>query len=864
MSRRAWAGLLVLALGGCRAFPEITSGECGNRVVEAGEDCDFFAQSGNDCRPPEAVGACHFDCSPNAMGVRRACPAGFGCEENDVCRRSVNAFEPVSNPVPGGYRSLEVGDFDGDGRADVVALDMRGGKSGLTRLDIHYYDQQGQPSATFNFAESIAGPAIFTQESAGSREGIVVARDGFGVMLGERDRTLSPDVRPTYFLPLSRMAVVPVSDRNIEHTTPLVVLADNDAGVDLSVPGVGAALLTKMASYPHTLADLEPLVKGPLFVGDEHPCDDLVLAAVGAGEVSVFQFCERASGSSVLRYRDGALVLTLELPGGAVLNAGPQIADIDGDGHADLLVSSDGALFVAFGDGASLSPLTPFELKAFDFISGATEPVPPSELPRPLAAGDFTGDGRADLVDPRGLWVSMTVPGVSGNVFRKVHENEGVPWTEAKIADVTADGKPDVIASSTGQTALAVFTGTGTERPNALVVSTTHPAEQLTLGDFDSDQAQDVAFIERGAGPAGEDEFLIAFGGSFESLSEPVQGGHAGGVWDLTVLPDSADDLRSDLAIIHALADEEGTTGSAMSIVQSSTHRNFLSPVQLEYVNDEGNVQGAVAVAVTAGRFRDPAGVDALALAYHDEVHDDVVSWYPELWFLPDLSSRASTVVPLGWGLDPRLVPAVLDKGGDDSGTVLARLAAGDVTGDGIDEIAIAAPIEAHRRCLIVLAEVSGAAPRLEALPSVVLDEPCAVAPSLRVADLDADGAADLVLAMGGLDVDGRLVALWNDGHGGFDANEATTVAASEMGVRAFTVYQDDASGTPRIAYVSEHSAHVVESRGRERAFAPVAEVPNLIAATGIAAGDLTGDGLVDLAVADAGWIQLFQAGVVK
>jgi hypothetical protein len=864
LSGRAWSGLLVLALGGCRAFPEIASGECGNRVVEAGEDCDFFARSGSECRPPDSIGACHFDCSPTALGVPRACPPGFGCEENDVCRRSVNAFEAVANPVPGGYRSLESGDFDGDGRADIVALDMRGGKSGLTRVDIHYYDQQGQPSATFNFADSVAGAAIFTQESEGSRQGIVVARDGLGVMLGERDRTLSPAVRPTYFLPLSRMAVIPVSDANIERSTPLVVLADKGGGLDLSVPGIGASLLTKMASYPHTLAELEPPVKGPLLVGDEHPCDDLVLAAVGGREVSIFQFCERESGSSVLRYRDGALVLTLELPGGAVLNAGPQIADVDADGHADLLVSSDGALFVASGDGASLSPLTPFELKEFDFIDGGTELVQPSDLPRPLAAGDFTGDGRADLVDARGLWVSMTIPGATGNVFRKVHENEGADWTEARIADVTADGKPDVIASSTGQTALAVFTGTGTERPNALVVSTTHPAERLTLGDFDSDQAQDVAFIERGAGPAGEDEFLVAFGGSFESLSEPVPGGHVGGVWDLTVLPDSADDLRSDLAILHELTDAEGTTGSAMSVVQSSTHRNFLSPVQLEYVNDEGDVQGAGALTATTGHFRRPSEIDALALAYHDEVRDEVVTWYPELWFLPNLNSRASTVLPLGWGLDSRLVPAVFDETDPESGSVLARLAAGDVTGDGIDEVVIVAPIEDHSRCLIVLAELSGATPLLEALPSVVLDEPCSVAPSFRVADLDADGAADLVLAMGGLDFDGRLVALWNDGHGGFDANDATTVASSETGARAFTVYQSEASGPPRIAYVSEHSAHVLESRGRERAFVEVAEVPNLIAATGIAAGDVNGDGLVDLAVADAGWLRLFRAGVVR
>src|SRR5947209_8005601 len=72
----------------CSTFPALTSGTCGNGVVEPdnGEDCDTFAtSSGAACRAPGVVGACRFDCSASTDSTH-ACPRGFGCGHDGICR----------------------------------------------------------------------------------------------------------------------------------------------------------------------------------------------------------------------------------------------------------------------------------------------------------------------------------------------------------------------------------------------------------------------------------------------------------------------------------------------------------------------------------------------------------------------------------------------------------------------------------------------------------------------------------------------------------------------------------------------------------------------------------------------------------
>src|SRR5262249_10155558 len=157
---------------------------------------------------------------------------------------------------------------------------------------------------------------------------------------------------------------------------------------------------------------------------------------------------------------------------------------------------------------------------------------------------------------------------------------------------------------------------------------------------------------------------------------------------------DDEGDLRSDLAVTHALTDEEGASGSALSTLLGNPRRTFVAPIQLDDVDASGTLLQARAFLVTSGRIQSPERVDGLALGYHIDITQVPPFTAPELWLLPNLRQPVNTAVRLGWSLDPRLVAAVTDPNDDEQGDILASLAAADLDGDGLDEAIIAAPIE--------------------------------------------------------------------------------------------------------------------------------------------------------------------------
>ena len=156
----AAALLLVVALAACAELPPISAQQCGNGVVEPPESCDTFApDAASSCRPPGTVGACHLDCRRRADGSRPACPVGWGCDVQGICLRPTGAFIPLPEVEVGAAYSLLAGDFDGDGRAEVVSREPTDGL-GRTRLHVHYFGQDGTPDETRDFPKPMATPAI--------------------------------------------------------------------------------------------------------------------------------------------------------------------------------------------------------------------------------------------------------------------------------------------------------------------------------------------------------------------------------------------------------------------------------------------------------------------------------------------------------------------------------------------------------------------------------------------------------------------------------------------------------------------------------------------------------------------------------
>ncbi len=187
-------GSLWLLGSACTEFPSIPDSGCGNHVVDGKEDCDGFARNGGtDCLPPGSAFQCHFDCSLHDKGPPALCPPGWGCDADSVCREPNGEFIESSRSTDVGAWALSAGDFDGDGRQDVVSsepLDATGG----TRLRFNYFDVSGALVETRLFPKTLLSPS-FNQISPGdTRTDVAFTTGTLSVMFGRPDRSWLPEV----------------------------------------------------------------------------------------------------------------------------------------------------------------------------------------------------------------------------------------------------------------------------------------------------------------------------------------------------------------------------------------------------------------------------------------------------------------------------------------------------------------------------------------------------------------------------------------------------------------------------------------------------------------------------------------------
>jgi FG-GAP-like repeat len=191
--------------------------------------------------------------------------------------------------------------------------------------------------------------------------------------------------------------------------------------------------------------------------------------------------------------------------------------DVNGDGKNDLVLVSacaqdylignncpDGTLTVLLGNGNGT-------LRGAQYLD-VTSSMPTDGLS--VAAADFNGDGRQDLVFPSGCG-----PGVdcTPSGFTLLLSNgsggyqaplpfaapvEGSRWLA--VGDFNGDGKPDVATfndsdpSQTGAASVSIFLNTGAGTFSAPVVyeSGGSGALAITTGDFNGDGKLDIALLE--------------------------------------------------------------------------------------------------------------------------------------------------------------------------------------------------------------------------------------------------------------------------------------------------------------------------------------------------------------------------------
>lgn len=965
MKARALSSLtsLLLVLASCAQFESIDENQCGNKIIDPGEDCDIADNLGMPCFQPGEELECRFQCG--IEGVASGCADGYACGSDGVCR-SPSGFFTSTQLQADGALALDTGDFDGDGAPDIIAA---WNESSV----VHYLGEESDVESTeelaqgrFNFSLVVGD---LTEDD--SDDIAFIAGDGVAVLRGSDDRELAPTAYASLPIPEAQAAVV-VPIEGVDGTLGDFSFYGDEALAVASFPATDNIMLTFMllvaANSPSPTEGNYVVSNGfyrgtgdsaertPLIVED----GALQLASIPTGHLAPAQECEQF----VTAFKNGDIVLVhtpcegvlgkpngeiLHEPGPGQLPAPPPlrpilidlpsgfqvgrafVVDATGDGTLDVLVTRDST---DAGGGAAVVVPGPFTFAAPD--------VEPAELPAEpygalvlqsgeevLEVVDLNLDGAVDFVTTFGVYV--TRPEASACGFGMPRPIEGVPGTthhcevgsfggmqgatdvSVAVADVNRNGLLDVAYALSYDRKLRLLSAMpdGTYVPYE--ISTVGYPSELVAGDFDGDTYTDIAFSDRACpsdtcfttvdgGPMPEggpetgetesepDTLSVAFGRDGVGFEEPRVIGLFTDIDDLVagrlVRPQNENDAIGSLPIPDGI-DELGVLSNApiddqklqlsFSFLFGSTERELQAPFRV-FNEVEGSPTKPrfdlyIPESIAIGQFSDdgvPGGV-----------HKDIAvlargATESRLWLLEsdgeaELSLTRSypsdaLAMPDGWSTTSDMVVADLDQDGIDE--VLQVGPNGD--GKGMIAIGYVAASDAGPSFRLTAVQVSEPFAAASDLPVIFIADGARTAqekPVLR--DIDGDGFVDLVATVTPVDASaGKVVVYFNKGSGSagerFSDEAKVTISTSSTPIAVNALNLDADRAREIVVLGADGQAFWYDvAAGEDETFRSLGETMPLYEIFGfprsLAVVELDGDGLEDLVVGYADWVDVLR-----
>ncbi|TKD03272.1 FG-GAP and VCBS repeat-containing protein [Polyangium fumosum] len=891
---------LPFALG-CADLSPISEGQCGNDVVESayGEDCEPGVSLPNDraCYPTSSPQRCRYSCGAKTDGTLWKCPDGWKCGADEVCREPTPVFERAGGPVASETPiQMFLADIDGDKRQDVVA-------AGATSIRVHYVDPGGLLGSTTEIPT--AGVLAASADLNGDTVADLAAPSGrgIGVLRGQRNRSLDPASFPT----ISGEGEAEVHLRAI----------DADPSESMPGPELCAVTLTPLgAVFLRVDESKSPSdwLKAPLgkdVVGLDHawagpfkrPCQKVAVRSSAGAEnfVKVYAPCVETNESAAYPPVFDELV-SVTLPGPPLEKQAP-LKDVPSKAALIEFQTTNGVFFTHVNADAYPDLVAPVLLDsalcngkgcgglavAYGLVDGTYDSAPPQDplalqgdntadllyvdigVFAPLALGHLDEDGLIDMVDPGGLAFGK-LPGpqeVFLTVERRGYESEGPSLRRALIGDFNVDGLPDVVASTGNGIGFLNNLGGGLFNPSE--IGKAGRVNDIGAADVDADGLDDVVFGETVAdpdNPALERTALsIAYGKPTGMPETPVTIARFPAITQILPIDLIAltGDLATDLVVLYPEKRLSAGDGWSTSAVLGSSIRQIQSAIFLT----EGKLEKArYPFLPLLGRFsKDDPSPDLAALTFTE--HSGITA---DLWWVP--LSAGPTLEPSTSLLRQPLLASLDEKWIAATSAVVV-----DLDKDSVDEIVAVA--HASGGASLPTAHLRIARPDADPVDVPSFPKEGNVYTSLRAADFDGDSYVD-ILAMkieiqNGVGQEARFVTtpvLFANKQGSLvEPVDIVSLADVEpcnsepgvVGVIATALDVVDANTDVRkeLVFLGPTGAYLyhrvveIDANGKRVEKDVVACIPSAPAGATIAAGDLTGDGVDDLAIGADGSIYI-------
>lgn len=842
----------------CASLTPYPAGTCGNRVVDVGEDCDEPSETNPQCNKE-----CRLACSDTL-----ACPAGWGCGTDDICRQMTGRLQTAKAPVSANVVTLQAGDFDADGHVDIIGSPPFGSGGGSR---VHYFDDKGELATTTALDVSISIPIVKNLDGEpGDDIGFAVRNllsGAFGALSGQSDRTFSTIVFPSSTFPQTdgKFAVLNAGaglrlPGGLSSCAVGIVEGTQGRGIR-SLCNASSALQQAPLAVPLDVspADVKGLPRTGRIDANASACGQVVFTT--ASSLYIVSPCTPGLAAEV-DWQSAIPPLVVPLPG--TLAEEIYVGPVEDFGLDRIVVRID-------DKGADSFLVFNPETKGFDKESKFSR-----STGLPLATGNLDGDEYPDFVFSTEIKLSTPDPLVTVDAggakppkdaagYRGVKARDQLRWTAARIGRFNDDDLPDVLVSFTSSLDVDVMGNAGGGRFTPFTVRSEQTVRAITSGDFDGDRIEDVAFFQS-AGELGTDSeatLTLAFGSAVGGPEAPRTAGKFKYGSAISALRGA--NGADDLAVVQITPAAGTLPTTSIAVLLGNGGRQQVSPL---FMNDpvagSDRVWQPASFSVGAFTAKDTNAIIAMATGFRLRAGDKGSGLVP-YDFLTAAWAAAPNKSALG-GLDPFVKVADLnsivgfDQDAFKLGTRQLRLISAvgdiDVPKDGIDELVDIAPLAGENAVGVLVVHTQESKESSSAPVAKIADARVEEGDPVELVDLDRDGFLDLVYIIR-IANKRTLSVLRGDGKGSFLPTPITS-AGTSLADDAVAFAKLDTGLVTKLAVVTKSQLWLVDL-GKDGALHPTdatsalglnpGGVPDLVI-TDIVGGDINGDGVPDLAVA--------------